>query len=212
MRLDWHTARRRGKLLATATEHASVQIRETEIPDVKLIEPVRHGDARGFLSEIYREDILLRHGIELRFVQENHSFSATQGTLRGLHFQTPPAAQAKLVRVAAGAIFDVAIDIRHGSPTYGRHVAVVLSAKEGNQLLIPEGFAHGFCTIAPNTEVLYKVNSYYAPENDRGLAWDDPALGIEWPLSGEPLLSDKDRRHPRLADLPVCFTYAPGAA
>lgn len=189
-----------------------MQIRDTEIAGVKLIEPVRHGDARGFFSEVYREDVLLRHGVDLRLVQENHSRSAAPGTIRGLHFQTPPAAQAKLVRVAAGAVFDVAVDIRRGSPTYGRHVAVVLSAAEGNQLLVPEGFAHGFCTIAPDTEVLYKVSRYYSPENDRGLAWDDPALGIAWPLAGAPLLSDKDRRHPLLADLPAYFEYPAGPA
>lgn len=188
-----------------------MQVLDTAIPEVKLIQPVRHGDARGFFSEVYREDVLRRHGIDLHFVQENHSYSAANGVLRGLHFQTPPAAQAKLVRCARGAIYDVAVDIRRGSPTFGQHVAVVLSAKEGNQLLVPEGFAHGFCTVEPDTEVLYKVNSYYSPENDRGLAWDDRTIGIRWPLSGEPQLSDKDRHHPTLADLPAYFSYQPGS-
>lgn len=185
-----------------------MQIVETGIPDVKLITPVRHADPRGFFSEIFRADALQRHGIDVDFVQENHSLSATKGVLRGLHFQIPPAAQAKLVRVGAGAILDVAVDIRVGSPTFGRHVAVVLSAELGNQLFIPEGFAHGFCTLVPDTELLYKVNRYYSAEHDRGLRWDDPALGIEWPLEDEPLLSDKDRRQPLLADLLPYFNYA----
>lgn len=185
-----------------------MQVIATEIPEVKEIRPVRHGDARGFFSEIFREDALRRHGIEAAFVQENHSLSVDRGVIRGLHFQIPPAAQAKLVRVGAGAILDVAVDIRAGSPTYGRHVAVVLSAAEGNQLFVPEGFAHGFCTLEPNTEVLYKVNRYYSPEHDRGLLWNDPALGIAWPAGeGEAALSDKDRRQPPLAELPALFTY-----
>ena len=180
-----------------------------EIADVKIITPVRFGDARGFFSEIFREDVLAQHGIDIRFVQENHSYSAAKGVLRGLHFQTPPAAQAKLVRVAAGAILDVAVDIRVGSLSFGRHVAVVLDAETGNQLLVPEGFAHGFCTLKPDTQVLYKVNRYYSAEHDRGLAWNDPALGIAWPVAeGEAVLSDKDRRQPLLADLPAHFRYA----
>src|SRR6202035_1647671 len=125
-----------------------------------------------------------------------------------LHFQTPTEGQAKLGRVSAGSILDVAVDIRQGSPTYRRHVAIVLTAKEGNQLFVPEGFAHGFCTLEPNTEVVYKVSSYYSPEHDRGLLWNDPALGITWPVTeGETLLSDKDRRQPRLAELPPHFRY-----
>jgi dTDP-4-dehydrorhamnose 3,5-epimerase len=186
-----------------------VQIIDTALAGVKLIKPVRHGDARGFFCEIFREDVLQRHGIDIRFVQENHSYSATKGVLRGLHFQIPPAAQAKLVRVAVGAILDVAVDIRRGSPDYGRHVAVVLSAEEGNQLLVPEGFAHGFCTLVPDTQVLYKVNRYYSAEHDRGLAWNDAALGIDWPLGeGGPVLSEKDRHHPALAELPPFFHHS----
>jgi dTDP-4-dehydrorhamnose 3,5-epimerase len=185
-----------------------MQIIPTVIPDVKEIRPVRHGDARGFFSEIFREDVLRQHGIDMVFVQENHSLSADRGVVRGLHFQTPPMAQAKLVRVAAGAILDVAVDIRAGSPNYGRHVAVVLSAADGNQLFVPEGFAHGFCTLEPNTQVIYKVNRYYSPEHDRGVMWDDPALGINWPVAGgEAVLSDKDRRQPLMAELPPFFSY-----
>jgi dTDP-4-dehydrorhamnose 3,5-epimerase len=185
-----------------------MQITATALPDVKLIQPVRHGDARGYFSETYREDALLAHGIDIHFVQENHSLSAAPGVLRGLHFQTSPMAQAKLLRVVAGAILDVAVDIRWGSPDYGKHVAVVLSAAEGNQLLVPEGFAHGFCTIEPNSELVYRVNRYYSPENDRGLLWNDPALGIDWRLGGvEPTLSEKDRKHPTLAELPHYFVY-----
>lgn len=185
-----------------------MQVIATDIADVKEIRPVRHGDARGFFSEIFRDDVLRRHGIEMAFVQENHSLSVDRGVIRGLHFQIPPMAQAKLVRAGAGAMLDVAVDIRVGSPSYGRHVAVVLSAAEGNQLFVPEGFAHGFCTLEPNTEVIYKVNRYYSPEHDRGLLWNDSALGIAWPLAeGEAVLSDKDRRHPVLADLPAFFAY-----
>ena len=153
--------------------------------------------------------MLRQHGIDAAFVQENHSLSVDRGVVRGLHFQSPPAGQAKLVRVGAGSILDVAVDIRRGSPSYGRHVAVVLSAAEGNQLFVPEGFAHGFCTLEPNTEVIYKVNRYYSREHDLGLAWNDPELGIAWPVSeGDALLSDKDRRQPALAELPAYFRYA----
>jgi dTDP-4-dehydrorhamnose 3,5-epimerase len=170
---------------------------------------VRHRDPRGFFSEVFREDVLRRHGIEVAFVQENHSLSVDPGVVRGLHFQVPPAGQAKLVRVGAGSILDVAVDIRTGSPSYGRHVAVVLSAEEGNQLFVPEGFAHGFCTLEPNTEVIYKVNRYYSPEHDLGLAWNDPRLAIDWPVSeNQAVLSDKDRRQPALAELPAHFRYA----
>jgi len=185
-----------------------MQVIDTALPGVKLIQPVRHGDARGYFSEVYRADVLARHGIDIAFVQDNQSMSAPVGVLRGLHFQMPPAAQAKLVRVIAGAVVDVAVDIRWGSPHHGRHVAVVLSAAEGNQLLVPEGFAHGFCTLEPDSTVIYKVNRYYSPEHDCGLLWNDPALGIDWRLGGrEPVLSDKDRKHPTLAELPRYFSY-----
>ena len=185
-----------------------MQVIPTEIAEVKQIRPVRHRDPRGFFSEIFREDVLRQHGIDIVFVQENHSLSGNRGVVRGLHFQVPPEGQAKLVRVGAGSILDVAVDIRHGSPSYGRHVAIVLSAADGNQLFVPEGFAHGFCTLEPNTEVVYKVNRYYSPECDRGLLWNDPALGIDWRLGGNaPILSDKDRRQPGLAELPQHYRY-----
>jgi len=185
-----------------------MQVIATAIPDAKEIRPVRHTDPRGFFSEIFRESVLRDHGIPVAFVQENLSLSVNRGVVRGLHFQLPPAAQAKLVRAAKGSIFDVAVDIRQGSPTFGRHVAVVLSAEEGNQLFVPEGFAHGFCTLEPDTEVVYKVNRYYSPTHDRGLLWNDPALGIAWPVAeADAVLSDKDRRQPRLAELPHDFVY-----
>jgi len=185
-----------------------MQVVPTEIVEVIEIRPVRHRDPRGFFSEIFREDVLQRHGIDVPFVQENHALSVDRGVVRGLHFQLPPAAQAKLVRCTAGAILDIAVDIRRGSPTYGRHVAVRLSADDGNQLFVPEGFAHGYCTLEPNSEVVYKVNRYYSAEHDRGLAWDDAELGIAWPVgAGEALLSDRDRRQPSLAELPAYFRY-----
>ena len=180
----------------------------TGIAEVKEIRPLRHRDPRGFFSEIFREDVLREHGIDVPWVQENHSLSVERGVVRGLHFQSPPMAQAKLVRVGAGSVLDVAVDIRRGSPSHGRHVAVVLSAAEGNQLYVPAGFAHGFCTLEPNTEVFYKVSRYYSREHDCGMAWDDPALGIAWPVdAAEAILSDKDRRHPVLAVLPAHFCY-----
>lgn len=183
-----------------------MQVTPTAIPDVKLITPVRHGDARGFFAELFRADLLRGHGIGVEFVQDNQAFSAAANVVRGLHFQTPPAAQAKLLRVAAGAVLDIAVDLRRGSPTYGRHVAVELSADTGTNIFIPEGFAHGYRTLAPNTEVIYKVNRYYSRENDRGLRWDDPALGIAWGIAAEAaVLSDKDRRQPLLAELPAYF-------
>jgi dTDP-4-dehydrorhamnose 3,5-epimerase len=187
-----------------------MQVISTEIADVKEIRPVRHHDPRGFFSEIFREAVLREHGIDVAFVQENLSLSLDRGVVRGLHFQIPPAGQAKLVRVGAGSILDVAVDIRAGSPSYGHHVAVVLSAALGNQLFVPEGFAHGFCTLEPNTEIIYKVSRYYSREHDLGLAWDDPRLGIGWPVSKEAtVLSDKDRRQPVLAEMPAHFRYEP---
>jgi dTDP-4-dehydrorhamnose 3,5-epimerase len=162
-----------------------VQVLETAIADVKLIKPVRHVDSRGFLSEVFKASELRKHAIDIDFVQDNHSLSVSKGVVRGLHFQIAPFAQAKLLRVTAGSILDVSVDIRCGSPSYGRHVAVVLSATDWNQIFIPDGFAHGYCTLEPNTEVLYKVNTYYSPKHDRGLLWNDPALGIAWPVSAD---------------------------
>jgi dTDP-4-dehydrorhamnose 3,5-epimerase len=173
------------------------------IPAVLLIEPKRFGDARGFFSETFREDSLAKAGFTARFVQDNHSLSAQVGTLRGLHYQRAPHAQDKLVRVVRGAILDVAVDIRAGSPSFGKSVAVKLSAENGHQLLVPKGFAHGFVTLEPDTEVLYKVTDYYAPDCDAGIAWNDPDLALDWQLTGEPMLSDKDRVLPALAALPA---------
>jgi dTDP-4-dehydrorhamnose 3,5-epimerase len=187
-----------------------MQVLATAIADIKLIKPVRHVDSRGFFSEVFKEHELQKHDINIDFVQDNHSLSVSKGVVRGLHFQIPPFAQAKLLRVTAGSIIDVAVDIRDGSPSFGRHVAVVLSAADWNQIFIPEGFAHGYCTLEPNTEVIYKVSAYYSPEHDRGLLWNDPALGIAWPVSaGEALVSDRDHKHPPLSRLPQHFRYKP---
>lgn len=176
------------------------------LPEVIELRPATHGDGRGFFSEVYNARAFAKAGIDAAFVQDNHSLSGPVGTVRGLHFQVPPHAQAKLVRVPKGRILDVAVDIRAGSPTYGAHVAVELSAEAWNQLFVPVGFAHGFCTLEPDTEVVYKVSAYYAPDHDRGLLWNDPALGIDWPVrADEAVLSDKDRQHPPLADLPAYF-------
>lgn len=177
-----------------------------DIPEVKLVTPRRFADARGFFSETYTRRAFAAAGIADDFVQENQSYSAEAGTLRGLHFQLPPHAQAKLVRCLRGRIWDVAVDLRRASPTFGRHVAAELSPDNWRQLYIPAGFAHGFVTLEPDTEVLYQVTAYYAPECDRGIAWDDPDLALAWPLAGrEPLLSEKDRRQPRLKDVALPF-------
>ena len=183
-----------------------LSIETLAIPEVKLITPVRHGDERGFFSETYSQPRFLEAGIDLEFVQDNHAFSAEAGTLRGLHFQIPPYAQAKLVRVVRGAILDVAVDLRHGSPTFGQHVSAVISADRFNQILVPAGFAHGLVTLEPNTEVLYKVSCAYSPAHDKGLLWNDPALAIGWQVE-QPLLSPKDRAQPCLSELPVYFNY-----
>lgn len=184
-----------------------MRVIETTIPAVRRVVPTRFGDARGWFSETYRADILAASGIDDVFIQDNQSFSAPQGTVRGLHFQRPPMAQAKLIRVLAGAILDVAVDLRCASPTYGRHVAVRLDAEGGEQLYIPVGFGHGFCTLEPDTMVAYKVaGGVYSPEHDGALLWNDPALGIDWPVTdADAQLSAKDRIAPRLADLPPLF-------
>lgn len=174
------------------------------IPEVMLFEPARHGDARGFFSEVWSRRALAAHGLDIDFVQDNHAFSAQPGVLRGLHFQRPPSSQGKLIRVARGAILDVAVDIREGSATYGRHVAAVLSAANWRQMWVPRGFAHGYATLEPDTEVLYKTDAYYDRDADAGIAWDDPALGIDWGVAA-PVLSDKDRNAARLADIPAPF-------
>jgi dTDP-4-dehydrorhamnose 3,5-epimerase len=180
--------------------------RPSAIDGPLLVSTRRFGDARGHFAETYSRRDFAALGIAEEMVQDNHSVSAPRGTVRGLHFQLPPRAQAKLVRVLRGRILDVAVDIRTNSASYGRHVAVELSAQNGLMLYIPAGFAHGFATLEPDTEVAYKVSDTYAPDCDRGLAWDDPALGIDWGIAPvAAVLSDKDRRHPRLADLGRVF-------
>ncbi len=183
-----------------------MQVEATAIPAVKIVTPKKHGDARGFFSEVYSKTEWDKAGLDFTFVQDNHSFSATVGTLRGLHFQLPPFAQDKLVRVARGRILDVAIDIRRSSPTFGKHVAVELTPDNWRQLLVPIGFAHAFVTLEPDTEVLYKTTASYSPAHDRGLVWDDPDIGVKWPLPANgPTLSDKDKRWPRLKDAEDLF-------
>lgn len=185
-----------------------MQVTALAIPEVKLITPKRFGDQRGFFMETWNRRTFAGLGLDHDFVQDNHSLSRECPVLRGLHFQIAPHAQVKLVRVVRGRILDVAVDIRKGSPTYGRHVSAELSADTGQMLLVPVGFAHGFVTRAPDTEVVYKVTDYYAPACDRGIAYDDPALGIDWQLGGaKPILSEKDLRHPRLADAGAPFRY-----
>ena len=183
-----------------------MEIVATAIPGVKIIQPKRFGDHRGFFSETYSWKALAEAGIEREFVQDNHSMSAERGVVRGLHFQIAPHAQSKLIRVVRGSVFDVAVDIHRSSPTFGKHVSVILSAQDWNQVFIPPGFAHGFCTLEPQTEVLYKVDDYYFPECERGILWNDPALGIHWPVSlQEAILSEKDRKFPQLAEMADLF-------
>jgi dTDP-4-dehydrorhamnose 3,5-epimerase len=178
----------------------------SEIPDVKIIKLKKHGDHRGFFSETYNKKTLAEAGVHLDFVQDNQSLSVEKGVVRGLHYQIPPFAQDKLLRVIRGAIFDVAVDLRKESPTFGHHIRAVLSAEEWNQILIPKGFAHGFCTLEPNTEVIYKVTDYYSPASERGVLWNDPELGIQWPVSSSTaILSDKDKLLPRLSEVKDFF-------
>jgi dTDP-4-dehydrorhamnose 3,5-epimerase len=185
-----------------------MNVERFDIPGVLLLTPKMHGDQRGFFSEVFRVDQFAKAAGGINFVQDNHVYSSQRGVLRGLHFQTPPHAQGKLVRCTRGAILDVAVDIREGSPTYGRHVAVELSAANWQQLWVPAGFAHGYLTLEAECEVIYKVTDYYAPECDRGIAWDDPVLAIQWPVaSADIILSEKDRVQPRLADAPPAFRY-----
>ncbi len=186
-----------------------MRVWSASIPDVLVVEPVKHGDSRGFFSEVFRSDVLAEHGLAGPWLQDNHSRSATTGTVRGLHFQVPPSAQGKLVRVTRGAILDVAVDLRRSSPWFGKFVAEELSEDNWRQLWVPPGFAHGFCTTRPDTEVLYKVTAPYAPSADRGLRWDDPALGIPWPAVAGAVLSEKDRLLPLLADLRLAGVGAP---
>jgi dTDP-4-dehydrorhamnose 3,5-epimerase len=180
----------------------TLDIRALAIPAVKLITPRRFGDARGYFAETWNRKAMQAAGIEADFCQDNESLSGPVGTARGLHFQKPPHAQAKLVSVLRGRVFDVAVDLRKASPTYGRHVSVELDAETGAQIFVPRGFAHGFCTLAADTRVFYKVDAHYAPESDAGILWADEALSIAWPVSRDrALLSPKDAALPRLKDI-----------
>jgi len=184
-----------------------LEVKALALEGVFEISPRLYEDRRGFFSETYNARSMAEHGIEYTYVQDNHSLSHEAGVLRGLHYQLFPHAQAKLVRVSKGSVFDVAVDIRRGSPTFRKWVGVQLSAKKWNQILIPVGFAHGFLTLEPETEVIYKVTDYYAPEHDRTLRFDDPEIGIDWPLGNvEPILSDRDRNAPPLGEAEI-FVY-----
>ena len=182
-----------------------MKIEATSLPGVMKITPKRFGDARGFFCESWKKSALDDAGLHYDFVQDNHSLSDAVGTLRGLHFQAPPHAQAKLVRCGRGALFDVAVDIRKGSPTYGQWVGEVLSFDNGVQLLVPEGFAHGFVTLEPMTEIIYKCSDVYAPDADGGVRWD--SCGVDWPMTGQPVLSGKDAAAPALAEFDSPFEY-----
>ena len=183
-----------------------MDVKEFEIEGVKLITPRKFGDARGFFMETYNAQRYKEAGIEVDFVQDNMSLSRVKGVIRGLHFQVPPHPQAKLVSVLDGRILDVAVDLRRGSATYGRHVAAELDAESGAQLFVPAGFAHGFCTLEPDTRVSYKVSGLYAPDCDAGIKWDDPDLGIDWPVrSDEATVSEKDGKLPSFADFDTPF-------
>ena len=171
------------------------------IPDVLLITPKRHGDARGWFAETWSQRALAGTAADTTFVQDNQAFSAAKGTLRGLHFQKGAAAQGKLIRSLRGSIYDVVVDIRRGSATYGRWVAATLTAEGGEQLWVPKGFAHAYCTVTPDCEIFYKVDAPYAPQTEGGVLWNDPDLDIPWPLDGAPILSAKDQELPRLKDL-----------
>lgn len=184
-----------------------MQIELTSLPDVMVITPARFGDDRGWFSETWNAPKAAAAGVAIDFVQDNHSMSAQVGTLRGLHFQTPPHAQDKLVRCTKGAIFDVAVDVRVGSPFYGKWVGVELTPENRKQLLVPKGFLHGFVTRASDTEVQYKCSDVYAPECDGGIRWDDPTIGIDWGLTGDPVLSAKDKIAPLLADFNSPFVW-----
>ncbi|MFN3512377.1 MAG: dTDP-4-dehydrorhamnose 3,5-epimerase [Phenylobacterium sp.] len=173
------------------------------LPEVLLITPKRHGDARGWFSETWSRKAFEAAGLDHDFVQDNQAYNPKAGTLRGLHFQTAPAAQAKLLRVLRGAVFDVAVDIRPGSPTYGKFASATLTAEGGEQILVPRGFAHGYLTLTDDCEVAYKVDGPYAPETEGGLVWNDAAIGIPWPLAGEPMVNARDQAWPALKDLPA---------
>jgi dTDP-4-dehydrorhamnose 3,5-epimerase len=179
-----------------------MEVESLEIDAVKIVRPRRFSDDRGYFVETWHRSRFAEHGIDVDFVQDNASFSRLARTIRGLHFQQPPAAQAKLVRVLSGAVLDVAVDLRRGSSSFGRYVSATLTAEGGEQLFVPIGFAHGFCTLEPNTEVAYKVSDFYSPEHDGGIIWNDPEIAVNWPLGGNPpVLSEKDSRLPRLSGI-----------
>lgn len=184
-----------------------MHLEELKILDVKKIRPARFGDSRGYFSEVFRRAWFRENVSDVEFVQDNESLSAQAGTVRGLHFQTPPSAQGKLVRCTQGRLLDVAVDIRTGSPTFGQWAAVELSPENGEQLWIPAGFAHGFMTLVDDTVISYKVTAPYSSAHDRGVKWDDPAIGTEWPGANGIVLSDKDAKQPLLSELPDYFTY-----
>tara|TARA_R110000868_G_scaffold197177_1_gene443324 strand:+ start:219 stop:782 length:564 start_codon:yes stop_codon:yes gene_type:complete len=187
-----------------------MEIHGFDITGVKLLTPRHIGDDRGYFAETFRADLFAQHCGQHAFVQDNESLSAKAGTVRGLHFQSNPHSQGKLVRCTAGALFDVAVDIRLGSPTYGQWIAQTLTPANGKQLWVPPGFAHGFCSLEPNTVICYKVTDYYSADGDKGVAWDDPAIGVTWPDIADPeTLSGKDRRQPRLSELPTYFAWSP---
>lgn len=175
-----------------------MNILETEFSEVFLVEPKVFGDHRGYFMESYREDVICKYAPSFRPVQDNQSFSREKGVLRGLHYQLYPKGQAKLLRVLAGAIYDVIVDIRKGSPTFGKWQGFELTSDNFRQLFVPKGFAHGFCTLVPDTVVFYKTDEYYSPEHDRGILWNDPAIGVKWP-EVEPILSAKDKHNPVLS-------------
>ena len=184
-----------------------MKVERQAIPDVVLMTPPRFGDERGFFSETWNQQVFADHGIPGPFIQDNHASSARKGVLRGLHLQIAPHAPGKLVRVVRGAIWDVAVDVRHGSPSFGRHVVAVLSAANWQQIWVPPGFLHGYCTLEPDTEVIYKVTAPYDREAERGVAWNDPALAIPWPIApADAVLSEKDQLLPPLAECPVWFS------
>jgi dTDP-4-dehydrorhamnose 3,5-epimerase len=197
---------RAASLSCLCVEDGCLESKLFPIPGPVLFTPPKFGDLRGFNSEVYNQRTFESLIGTVHFVQDNHSLSVQQGTIRGLHFQAQPSAQGKLVRVARGAIFDVAVDIRRSSPTFGRHISAILSAENWSQLWVPIGFAHGFCTIEPNTEVIYKVTDFYSKADDKGIAWNDPDIGIEWPVTpGAAIISERDTAHPRLSESPAYF-------
>ena len=185
-----------------------MDVKSLTLPGLILLKPRRFSDSRGYFVETYNEKAFRAAGIAAKFVQDNQSFSAAKGTIRGLHFQLPPAPQAKLVRVLQGSVYDVAIDLRVGSPTFGRSEGARLTAEGGEQIFVPRGFAHGFCTLEPDTLVAYKVDEFYAPASDSGLIWNDPTLAIKWPVAAhDAVLSEKDHKLSRFADFKSPFRY-----